>query len=149
MCKNKMNAFALAPVQFSLSKTAVSMEVIRTTIDEKLKELGFESNYNNIDSDWHVYKTYSSDILVSENVIEFFDFIEADIYVYDRGDEYIIEVKKYAGNISEIELYVTLKRAFLADLPVEGTGNLNLFSKHFAILKQILLSILAFICMII
>jgi len=133
-----------APVQFTVSKKTVSKEILRTKIDEKLKELGFESNYNNINSDWHVYKAYTSDILVTDNVIEFFDFIEADINVYDRGEEYVVEVNRYAGNISEIELYFSLKQSFL---PIEETG--SIFSKRFAYIKHIImsiLSILAFFC---
>ena len=141
MCNKNLNT--LDSVQFAISKQTVSMDVIRETINKKLAELGFESNFNNINSDWHVYKAYNSDVLVTDNVIEFFDYIEADINLYDRGDEYVVEVKKYGGNISEVELYVTLRQAFLEGSHVDGGK--TMFSTHFAYLKHVLLSILAFL----
>jgi len=141
MCNKNLNT--LDSVQFAISKQTVSMDVIRETINKKLAELGFESNFNNINSDWHVYKAYNSDVLVTDNVIEFFDYIEADINLYDRGDEYVVEVKRYGGNISEVELYVTLRQAFLEGSHVDGGK--TMFSKHFAYLKHVLLSILAFL----
>jgi hypothetical protein len=140
MCKKN----AVSVSRFSLSRNSYSKENINTKINATLVELGFESNYNNINSDWHVYKTYNSNIRVCDNVIEFLDFIEADINVYETPDTYEIEIQQFAGNISEIELFVRIKSAFL-----EITKEQTSFAKHIFLymimIKKIIISVLTFI----
>lgn len=139
------NENTVASRNFRVSKQAFSKEEIHTKVNGTLVELGFESNYNNINSDWHVYKTYNSNIfVVGENIIEFSDFIEADINIYDKDAFYEIEINKYGGNISDVELFHVLHTSFSeVNHKESSSSSSSLVSWSFIV--RMILSVLSFL----
>jgi hypothetical protein len=139
------NENTVASRNFRVSKQSFSKEEIHTKVNGTLVELGFESNYNNINSDWHVYKTYNSNIfVVGENIIEFSDFIEADINIYDKDAFYEIEINKYDGNISDVELFHVLHTSFSeVNHKESSSSSSSLVSWSFIV--RMILSVLSFL----